>query len=103
MRVGNRLMGGVSSLHPSCAMVVLLPGQMTRICSSRHLAVPDIVLFYGARETGGPVVVVVGQLSSDLLSRRVPRLDEERPVAGGCSISEAQCLVAAVRELRICW
>lgn len=43
MRVGMRFTGGVSSLHPSCAMVVLLPGQITRICSSRHLAVPDIV------------------------------------------------------------
>lgn len=26
-------------MQPNCAMVVLLPGQMIRICSSRHLAV----------------------------------------------------------------
>ncbi|PHH85112.1 hypothetical protein CDD83_881 [Cordyceps sp. RAO-2017] len=38
MRVGSRCIGGVSSLHPSWAMVVRLPGQMMRICSSRHLA-----------------------------------------------------------------
>src|SRR3569833_3317680 len=44
MRVGNRWMGGVSSAQPSWAIVVWLPGQMMRICSSRHLPVePDIV------------------------------------------------------------
>lgn len=39
MRVGKRCAGGVSSLQPSWARVVWLPGQMMSTCSSRHLPV----------------------------------------------------------------
>lgn len=53
MRVGKRCIGGVSSLHPSWAMVVRLPGQIVRICSSRHfpaeLAIVATVLLVSSR------------------------------------------------------
>jgi hypothetical protein len=67
-------MGGVNSITPICAMVVWLPGQMTRTWSSRHFPAVDVMIFFFFLDELGALVGVCWVDDAAFLRGRRPYL-----------------------------